>query len=273
MGYTPLFDSALDGTLYGKWPHTGIWTCLLSQCNRHGEIDVVPALIAAKIGVPVETLLECIADFMKPDPGSRTPAFEGRRLELIEPGTRNWGWRVINHSGYRNRARKASYDADRTASGADADRKRASREASRHVPTCPDESRHIPPSDSDINTDLDSDTDKENTARSDDPAEFLDFKIDYPNRAGGQGWRKAVKNWNARLKDGYTPRQMIDGGRSYAAHIRSTGNEGTQYVKQACVFLGPDLHFLEDWKPAPNKAEARLSANVSEMDKFLAEPT
>lgn len=104
-GYTPLFDSVLDGTLFGKWPHTGIWTCLLSQVDQHGEIDMNPALLAAKIGVPVDMLLACIADFMKPDPGSRTKDHDGRRLELIDPDSRDWGWRVINHAKYRERAR------------------------------------------------------------------------------------------------------------------------------------------------------------------------
>lgn len=137
MGYTPLFDTVLDGTLYGRWPHTGIWTCLLSQCDRRGQIDVVPALIAAKIGVPVSLLLECIADFMRPDPGSRTGDLEGRRMELIDPSSRQWGWRVINHTSYREKARKSAYDAERTESGADAARKKEARNASRDVPTSP----------------------------------------------------------------------------------------------------------------------------------------
>src|SRR5437868_1167551 len=104
-GYVPLFDTVLDGTLFGKWPHTGIWTCLLSQVDQHGEIDMHPNLLAAKIGVPVETLQSCIHDFMQPDPGSRTKDNDGRRLELIDPDARNWGWRVVNHAKYRERAR------------------------------------------------------------------------------------------------------------------------------------------------------------------------
>jgi len=140
-GYTPVFNSVLDGTLYGRWPHTGIWMCLLSQCDRNGNVDMVPGLLAAKIGVPVDTLLQCIADFMLPDPGSRTIQHEGRRLELIDPAARNWGWRVLNHAAYREKARKQAYDAKRTESGADAERKRMSRD----IPTPPAYSRsHTP---------------------------------------------------------------------------------------------------------------------------------
>lgn len=153
-GYTPIFDTVLDGTLFGKWPHTGIWVCLLSQCDRGGNIDVVPSLLAAKIGVPLELLLECIADFMKPDPGSRTGAMDGRRLELIDGASREWGWHVINHTTYRERARKSAYDKERTDSGKDAERKRKNREleTSREVPTRPAKSRAVPLSEAEANS-------------------------------------------------------------------------------------------------------------------------
>ena len=141
-GYTPLYDHMLDGTLFGKWPHTGIWACLLSRVSREGTIDEVPELLAAKIGVDVKTLMSCIHDFMQPDPNSRTPDHEGRRLALIDPA-RPWGWVVLNHSKYKEFARKRNYDEKRTASGADAERKRIER-ASRRVPTRPDDSRDVP---------------------------------------------------------------------------------------------------------------------------------
>lgn len=150
-GYTPLFQTVLEGTLFGKWPHTGIWTCLLSQCDRHGCIDQHPALLAAKIGVPVDLLLQCITDFMAPDPASRTGDMDGRRLELIDASSREWGWRVINHSLYREKARKQAYDKERTESGRDAKRKQENRSpaTSRDVPMSPATSPAIPLSESD----------------------------------------------------------------------------------------------------------------------------
>ena len=141
-GYVPLFDSVLDGTLFGKWPHTGIWTCLLSQVDKHGVIDMNPNLLAAKIGVPVDLLLSCITDFMQPDPGSRTKDNDGRRLELIDPEGRDWGWRVVNHAKYREKARKQMHQQVATETGRDADRKRKERE----VQNCPDVSGDVRPS-------------------------------------------------------------------------------------------------------------------------------
>lgn len=146
-GYTPLDSGILDGTLYGKWPHNGLFALLLSQSDRYGRIDMVPKLLASKIGVSEEMLLGCIADFMEPDPGSRTGDLEGRRLELLDPDVRNWGWRIVNHGIYRERHRKAGYDEARTASGKDAERKKAERDAKAAkdaVPRSPDASREVP---------------------------------------------------------------------------------------------------------------------------------
>jgi biotin operon repressor len=108
-----------------------------------------------------------------------------------------------------------------------------------------------------------------------DPLEFFDLKIAYPNRAGDQGWRKALRAVNARLAEGYTWIQIIDGAKRYAAYVRATCNEDTQYVKQACAFVGPDLHFLSDWKLPQTKSGARLKSNITAAEEFMrrTEPT
>jgi len=153
MGYTPLFDTLTTGTLSGKWPDIGLWPILLSMANKYGEIDVTPNYIAGITGLPLIEVIDCIERLCAPDPYSRSKSMEGRRLVNIDPD-RPWGWRIVNFEKYRNRARKAAYDIERTASGADAARKRRERESAKegNVPTCPDESRRIPPSDADTNT-------------------------------------------------------------------------------------------------------------------------
>jgi hypothetical protein len=160
-GYTPVFNGALDGTLYGRWPHTGVWLCLLSQCDRHGCIDMVLRLLAAKIGVSEEVLLACIRDFMEPDPGSRTGDLEGRRLELLDPVNRDWGWRVINHGLYRERARKASYDAARIEDGSNRERMKARNSAKPLDPRKPAVTRDAPPSEADAASNSNKNTERE----------------------------------------------------------------------------------------------------------------
>ncbi len=138
-GYTPLFNSLTRGSLCGRWPDIGLWAVILSLSDRHGVVDMHPNAIAALTGLPADEVVACMERFCQPDPESRSKDADGRRLVLIDEG-RTWGWRIVNHGRYRDKARKAAYDAARTESGRDAERKREER-ASRRVPTCPDSSR------------------------------------------------------------------------------------------------------------------------------------
>ena len=147
MGYVPLFDHLTTGTLYGKWPDIGLWPVLLSMADKHGRIDVTPQFIAGVTGLDIDEVAACIQRFCGPDKFSRTKADDGRRLEPIDP-EREWGWRVVNHAAYREKARLLAKDTARTNSGVDAERKRAARE---RPPLSPD----FPLSDSDANADSD----------------------------------------------------------------------------------------------------------------------
>jgi len=94
-----------------------------------------------------------------------------------------------------------------------------------------------------------------------DPEWLLDFKLVYPERSGDQGWRKAVRAANQRIAEGHGPAEFIAGARRYAAFCEASGKTGSEYVKQACTFLGPDKPFLLPWH-APPKPE-------SAMDRIL----
>lgn len=146
MGYTPAFDSIYTGTLYGKWPAAAVWASLLPLLDKNGCIDMSLQAISGMTGWPMDLLKQGIEQLMEPDPDSRTPGEDGRRLVPIDPN-RPWGWRAVNHSKYREKARKQNYDAERTASGKDAERKRKARSAR------PAMSRDVPLSDTDTNTD------------------------------------------------------------------------------------------------------------------------
>lgn len=261
-GYVPLFDSIATGTLYGRWPDIGVWPIVLAIADKHGHLDVTPHYLAGVLGLPVEQVAECMKRFCEPDPYSRTKEHGGARLRLLDDH-RDWGWSIVNHGKYREKARLMSKDSARTESGKDAQRKRDER-----IPRCPPDSPAIPLSDSDANTDSNSDSGKENTAR----LEFLDFKVAYPARAGDQGWINAQKFWNRNIERGHTPEQMVGAANLYALYVAATGGEGTQFVKKASTFLDPnDDLFLGDWTPPANKAERRLDANIDSMNQFLKE--
>jgi hypothetical protein len=229
MGYTPLFDTLLNGTMYGKWPHNGIWALLLSRASREGVINEVPESLAAHIGISVEQLMASIAFFMQPDPNSRTPDDDGRRLELLDEH-KAWGWRIINHGKYREKARKNTYDSERTESGRDAARKKAERAASMGVPTRPDASRDVPLSYASPNA---SPTPEASPSQRD--AEVFDLlatiKTVYP--AGmhrGDHWLLAEREIAKRLDEGATPEGLLSAAREYGAQQEAMGNLRTESV-------------------------------------------
>ena len=145
MGYVPLFDTLVTGTLHGKWPDIGLWPVILSMADRFGNLDVTPQYIAGVTGLAVEDVTACLARFCSPDPNSRTQNKDGLRLEPLD-SIRKWGWHVVNHAAYRERARLLARDSERTANGMDAERKR--RERAR-----PPKSPEFPPSDEDGDSD------------------------------------------------------------------------------------------------------------------------
>jgi hypothetical protein len=132
-GYIPLFESIATGTLYGRWPDIGLWPIVLALSDKHGQLDVTPQYLAGVTGLPAAEVIACMARFCAPDPYSRTKTEGGARLRLIDEH-RDWGWIVVNHGKYREKARLMAKDAARTESGRDAERKRAERES---VPRSP----------------------------------------------------------------------------------------------------------------------------------------
>ena len=69
----------------------------------------------------------------------------------------------------------------------------------------------------------------------------------YPKRAGGNSKSAALKAWDARVRDGVAPHDMLEGLKRYAAFVSQTGKTGTEFVKQARTFFGPDRHFEDAW--------------------------
>ncbi|HID4550777.1 TPA: hypothetical protein ACXE7R_005135 [Enterobacter cloacae] len=79
----------------------------------------------------------------------------------------------------------------------------------------------------------------------------------YPKRAGGNSKAAAWKAWKARIKDGVNTEAMLAGVNRYAGYVRATGSAGTQYVKQAATFFGPDRHFEESWRAPSGSVSGR----------------
>lgn len=238
-GYTPLFSSITTGTLCGKWPDIGLWPIILSMSDKNGVVDVTTAYISNVTGLPHEEVVACMIRFCEPDKYSRSSEENGARLVLVD-ANRPWGWRVVNHTKYREKARKQAFDSQRVASGENRQRM-SGRSQTRDDPRSPAMTHNDPPSDSDANTDSDK---KKRAAPLD--AELASVKAIYPKRSGSNPWPKAQKALAARLREGHTMAEVLDGVRRYVNHCQQAGTE-PQFVMQASTFLGPDKRFLEPW--------------------------
>lgn len=116
----------------------------------------------------------------------------------------------------------------------------------------------------------DNDSEKYRSSKENYSNEFEQAWQAYPKRAGGNSKAAAWKAWRARIKDGVTTEAMLDGVNRYAGYVRATGSAGTQYVKQAATFFGPDRHFEESWQAPSGPANVRTGglpvSGFSEQD-------
>lgn len=111
--------------------------------------------------------------------------------------------------------------------------------------------------------------------RDDEPEGFAEAWAEYPRRAGGNSRKDAAKAYAARLKSGVTPDELVAGVRRYAAFVKASGREGTEYVKQAATFFGPSEHFREAWAlptaPTLNRQESLEARNREVARRALEE--
>jgi len=114
----------------------------------------------------------------------------------------------------------------------------------------------------DTDTDTEQNRTEKKTTAAAPPAWVADFQAIYPKRAGDPNWRGAWKAANARILEGYSPAEFIEGARRYAAYCKATGKVGQETVQQASRFLGPSKPFLLPWDLPATKAQQQQDANI-----------
>jgi hypothetical protein len=95
--YTKLFNSIVTSTIWTEDDKTRIvWITMLAMSDQNGEVHASVPGLARVAGV---TLADCelaLGKLLGPDPYSRTPDNEGRRIAPIDGG-----WELLNHRKYR----------------------------------------------------------------------------------------------------------------------------------------------------------------------------
>nr|WP_231578087.1 helix-turn-helix domain-containing protein [Dickeya chrysanthemi] len=78
----------------------------------------------------------------------------------------------------------------------------------------------------------------------------------YPKREGSNPKNHAFKHFQARVKDGASPDDLLAGTRRYAAFCAAKGQVGTPYVMQAQRFYGTGKEFENSWEVSTTPASA-----------------
>ena len=95
--FTKLFSSITESTVWCEPDRTRLcWIAMLAMADRRGRVWASVPGLANRARVPLDDARIAIATFLAPDPDSRTPDHNGRRIEPIEGG-----WCLINYEKYR----------------------------------------------------------------------------------------------------------------------------------------------------------------------------
>lgn len=92
----------------------------------------------------------------------------------------------------------------------------------------------------------------------------------YPRRQGADPRQRAVNALNARMKDGHKFDVIFAGAKKYSEYCKATNVE-PRYVMQLATFLGPDLHFENEWQF--DKKQSIASMREEDIEAAIAANT
>lgn len=98
--FTKLSSDIIHSSVWREPMATKVtWITMLAMADRYGRVMAATPGLATAAGVSIKQVEIALACFLSPDPYSRTPDHEGRRIEKIEKG-----WRLLNYE--KNREEK-----------------------------------------------------------------------------------------------------------------------------------------------------------------------
>ena len=126
--YSKLFASITRSSIWLEDDQTlRVWVTMLALADRHGYVGASEKGLAAQARVSVEKTREALDKFLAPDTDSRSPEWDGRRIEVADRG-----WTLLNYERFRDmRDEEAKREADRKRQRDHRDKKRREKEAAR----------------------------------------------------------------------------------------------------------------------------------------------
>jgi hypothetical protein len=99
-GYSKLYAAIVTSSVWIEEDATlRVWIAMIATCDSEGLVQGSVPGFANLARVTVEQMRHAIERLSAPDPDSRTPDHDGRRIEAFEGG-----WRVLNYAKYREKA-------------------------------------------------------------------------------------------------------------------------------------------------------------------------
>jgi len=99
--FAKIFEQIYDSSIADDWQTRVVFQDLLILADSDGVVDKTHESIAARTRIPIALIKKAIDKLEQPDPRSRTPEEEGRRIIRIDPH-RDWGWQIVNYKLYRD---------------------------------------------------------------------------------------------------------------------------------------------------------------------------
>lgn len=95
-----VFASLWEGSMVGQSDVQLVFVYMLANCDRDGVVDKTHEFIAVVTGIALDRVRAAVVVLESPDPRSRTPDHEGRRILRLDDH-RDWGWLIVNRQKYR----------------------------------------------------------------------------------------------------------------------------------------------------------------------------
>lgn len=98
-GYSKLFSGLVTSSIWLEDRATIIvWIAFLAICDANGVVSGSLPGLAHLARVSLDEMRTAIEVLSSPDPDSRSPENEGRRIEKVQDG-----WRILNYAAYRSK--------------------------------------------------------------------------------------------------------------------------------------------------------------------------
>jgi hypothetical protein len=98
-GFVKVYASILNSSIWTEELHVRVvWLAMLALADARGMIEGSVSGLARQANVTREQCEDALNRFLSPDPDSKTPDNEGRRIEHVRGG-----WHILNYRTYRER--------------------------------------------------------------------------------------------------------------------------------------------------------------------------